>query len=126
MECTKQQNETAEKVLSNVRAQASEAVLLEKQNRIISLGKMFGVSTNDIGTLKAKLTPALPYMWRELEIKAEDLEVKMDQGKRFRIMAAAETISCAKDHLKKPVWTEDKYCEFETAAYKAPMGRYSE
>ena len=126
MECTKQQNETAEKVLSNIRTQAAEAVSLEKQNRIKDLGKMFGIATNDIATLKTKLTPALPYMWRELDIKAEDLEVKMDQGKRFRIMAAAETISLAKEQLKKPIWSEDKQCEFETAAFKAPMGRYSE
>ena len=126
MECIKQQNDTAEKVLSNVREQATEAVLLEKQNRITDLSKMFGIATKDISILKTKLTPALPYMWRELDIKAEDLEVKMDQGKRFRIMAAAETITTAKEVLKKPVWTEDKHSDFGTPTYKAPMGRYSE
>lgn len=126
MECTKQQNETAEKVLKNVQIQAAEAVLLEKQNRTINLSKMFGVATHDVNTLKSKLTPALPYMWRELDIKADDLEVKMDQGKRFRIMAAAETISTAKEQLKKPIWTEEKHSTYDAASFKAPMGRYSE
>ena len=126
LECTKQQNDTAEKVLNNVRQQASEAVLLEKQNRIISLSKTFGVATRDVNTLKSKLTPALPYMWRELDIKADDLEVKMDQGKRFRIMAAAETIAFSKDQLKKSIPTEEKYHNFSSVSFKAPMGRYSE
>ena len=126
VECVHTQNDTAVRVLENLHHQAAEAVRNEKKNRIKTTAKNFGINTSDMNTLKTKLTPVIPYAWRDIEIKPEDLEVKMDVSKRFRIMAGAEISANSKEALKKTMWSEDKNSSFGSHNYKAPYGRYFE
>ena len=126
VECTQMQNDTAIRVLENLHQQAAEAVRLEKKNQIKTTAKNFGINTNDANTLKAKLTPVIPYAWRDIEIKPEELEVKMEASKRFRIMAGAEVAANAKEALRKTPWSEDKNSSFDSQNFKAAYGRYFE
>ena len=126
IECTRLQKETADKVLKNLQQQASVAVQLEKQNRIEATAANFGIATKDLDCLKSKLIPVIPHMWKELEVKPDDLELKMELSKRNRMMAAAETIYSAKDSIRRCNFTEDKFSNFGSNNYRAPLGRYAE
>ena len=126
MECTKQQQETAQKVLENLMQQTTEAVQMEKKNRILQVSKNFGISTKDLPTLKAKLVPALPSAWKDIGIRADELEIKMEPSKRFRLMAAADVVSSSRDILRRTPISEDKNSSYESTNYKAPYGRFAE
>ena len=126
MTCTRQQQETAEKVIENLQQQATEAVNLEKKNRVATTARSFGVSTKDLGTLKAKLTPILPNMWKELGIKPEELELKMESSKRHRLLAAADIISSSRESMRKNPNSEDRNSSYDSTNFKAPSGRYAD
>ena len=125
LDCTRQQQETAEKVLENLMNQTTEAVQMEKQNRIIQVSKNFGISTKDLPTLKAKLTPVLPSIWKDLGIRADELEIKMEPARRLRLMAAAEVVSNSRDILRRTPFSEDKNSSYDSNNFKSPYGRFA-
>ena len=124
--CSQQQRETAEKVIENLQHQATEAVQLEKKNRVTATAKSFGIPTKDLGTLKAKLTPILPNMWKELGIKPEELELKMELSKRHRLLAAADIISSSRESMRKNPNSEDRNSSYDSANFRAPYGIYAD
>ena len=124
LECTRQQQETAGKVIENLQQQATEAVQLEKRNQVVKTAKSFGVATNDLEFLKVKLTPILPKMWKEIGIKPEDLELKMESSKRHRMIAAADIISTSREAMRKTPSIPS--ASYDSSNFRAPLGRYAD